>query len=873
MGYLRERGLYESLSSLQLETGKGEGEISEELLYLQKLTLQGRWDDVFTYLQPLKRVIATYDDVIFHIKRQQFLEALTWQGNGGYRHALIPWRPMKVNNIEEDLDVASVVNLLKSLEKLCPQKEFNSLCMCLTLEKLSDNPDFQHWTVSQGRLECFHKLRNLLCHIVPGINETLPSLQDKEGKDGNLCGLYSTVAMALAYQCNIDSDELGAENDGININTKWDNRIIRPADNVAITLTNIPRVAVTGYDVKRREMMEVNERPPYNSHQYALPTSTEIKKEPQQLIKKKSEAWSVDVRSSKEELKEMSSPQRPKSASYGEQGSNKGMLIRTKQPVSWTVDVGKNEEERGVGKAAQVNRMNEKGIASKIPAKSKSEKISGTIDLDDKSYKREQSLREFEEDEQRIQSKQQYSPSRSTSNNINIRTGGIKKDNDAETVISTFSAPTPTNKTNLLSSILANDGNRERPSSAPNTKKGDNSGPRSFASAYTVIDDESIPGSQYSHFTNDSVTHKRKMGEGAAILLPNNVWDGVGSDQGVCVSQTLFQCAQPIRCVNFLSSGRINDYDERSHVVVALGTNAKSVHTLSYNTGYENEPKREIDFLDIHRGSVYSMDYLSQEKIIATGSNDKSVKLCSMTSGTVGPPLKGHNGTIRIVKFNPDSSSVPLLASGGAGDNSSRIWDINKCSCISALEPHQDAVHGLTWLDNDLLLSGCDKGMIIAHDLRSRCAAWSLELPKLVNQAIGICTMSVTKPGSNSILIGCTGGLVIGISSRDRRLLAAEKLHGDDVRGLCVAPWEDSNLSAQSSSFYFLTTSFDGTACVWRGNNENQSKYPYQRLAVLKGHTDKVLGAAIHPGPDSFEMITTGADGKALLWKPNINFF
>lgn len=82
MGYLRERGLHESLSSLQLETGKAEGNISEELLYLQKLTLQGRWEDVFTYLQPLKRVMATYDDVIFHIKRQQFLEALTWQGTG-----------------------------------------------------------------------------------------------------------------------------------------------------------------------------------------------------------------------------------------------------------------------------------------------------------------------------------------------------------------------------------------------------------------------------------------------------------------------------------------------------------------------------------------------------------------------------------------------------------------------------------------------------------------------------------------------------------------------------------------------------------------------------------------------------------------------
>jgi WD40 repeat protein len=318
----------------------------------------------------------------------------------------------------------------------------------------------------------------------------------------------------------------------------------------------------------------------------------------------------------------------------------------------------------------------------------------------------------------------------------------------------------------------------------------------------------------------------------------------------------------------------MSDYDERSHVIVALGTNAKNVHTLSYSTCYENEntpisPKKEIDFLDVHRGSVYSMDYLSQEKIIATGSNDKAVKLCNMASGTIGPPLKGHSGTIRIVKFNALTSALPILASGGAGDNCPRIWDINKCSCISALEPHEDAVHALTWLDNDILLSGCDKGKIVAHDIRSRSAAWTLELPRLVGQSLGICTMSVTRPGSNSVILGCTGGLVLGISTRDRRLLVTEKLHGDDVRGLCIAPWQDSNVAGNSSTFYFLTTSFDCTACVWRSQVDFNNQNRFQRLSVLNAHSDKVLGAAI--GPDNYEMITTGADGKAILWKPKIS--
>jgi hypothetical protein len=47
--------------------------------------------------------------------------------------------------------------------------------------------------------------------------------------------------------------------------------------------------------------------------------------------------------------------------------------------------------------------------------------------------------------------------------------------------------------------------------------------------------------------------------------------------------------------------------------------------------------------------------------------------------GEVGFVLKGHTGTIRIVKFAPQSlvaSSTLLLGSAGAGDFRTRIWDI-----------------------------------------------------------------------------------------------------------------------------------------------------------------------------------------------------
>ena len=49
-----------------------------------------------------------------------------------------------------------------------------------------------------------------------------------------------------------------------------------------------------------------------------------------------------------------------------------------------------------------------------------------------------------------------------------------------------------------------------------------------------------------------------------------------------------------------------------------------------------------------------------------------------MQSGLVSGNYKGHNGTIRVVKFNNwGGSGAAEIASAGAGDCKPRIWDIN----------------------------------------------------------------------------------------------------------------------------------------------------------------------------------------------------
>ena len=53
--------------------------------------------------------------------------------------------------------------------------------------------------------------------------------------------------------------------------------------------------------------------------------------------------------------------------------------------------------------------------------------------------------------------------------------------------------------------------------------------------------------------------------------------------------------------------------------------------------------------------------------------------MCSVDTGGVSGPFKGHTGTIRSVSFQSkgSSDSSTILASVGAGDNVPRIWDVH----------------------------------------------------------------------------------------------------------------------------------------------------------------------------------------------------
>lgn len=156
--FLHNRELHISQLSLERETGVINGCYSDDLLFLRQLILDGQWDDVLEFIQPLE-ALPTFEvqKFTYAILKHKYIELICIKSEANVQGSSVD------NAVEE------VVKVLTELEKFSPTKEeYSTMCLLLTLPRLSDHLHYKDWNPSNARVQCFREVYPLVADFLPG---------------------------------------------------------------------------------------------------------------------------------------------------------------------------------------------------------------------------------------------------------------------------------------------------------------------------------------------------------------------------------------------------------------------------------------------------------------------------------------------------------------------------------------------------------------------------------------------------------------------------------------------------------------------------------------------------------------------------------
>jgi WD40 repeat protein len=307
--------------------------------------------------------------------------------------------------------------------------------------------------------------------------------------------------------------------------------------------------------------------------------------------------------------------------------------------------------------------------------------------------------------------------------------------------------------------------------------------------------------------------------------------------------------------------------------LVALDPNYRSASTL-----LEQARRQQVRFhtLTGHDKQVNCVAFSPDGQTLASGSDDRTVRLWQVANGATLRVLEGHGKQVNCVAFSPDgqtlasTSGSPLAGESAArlwrvadrsllrnfttgsgvlaGDNTVRLWRVNDGSLVRTLEGHTSMVKSVAFsLDGQTLASGSDDKTVRLWRVASGATLRVLEgHSKQVN--------CVAFSHDGQTLASASGGVLVGDNTvrlwrvASGALLLALKGHAQQVNGVAFSP--DGHTLASASD--------DKTVRLWRVSDGSLQR-------ILEGHGKQVNCVAF--SPDGQTLASASDDRTVRLWR------
>ncbi|KAJ8523283.1 hypothetical protein ONZ45_g255 [Pleurotus djamor] len=137
------------------------------------------------------------------------------------------------------------------------------------------------------------------------------------------------------------------------------------------------------------------------------------------------------------------------------------------------------------------------------------------------------------------------------------------------------------------------------------------------------------------------------------------------------------------------------------------------IFEIEYVPSSKNRPARgELKLLGVckgHKRGVWTVRFSRHERVLATGSGDKTIKLWNMEDWSCVKTFEGHTNSVLRVDFI--NMGMQLVSS--ASDGLVKLWNIKEEECVSTMDNHEDKVWALAISqDEKTIVSGAADSVV-----------------------------------------------------------------------------------------------------------------------------------------------------------------
>ena len=255
-----------------------------------------------------------------------------------------------------------------------------------------------------------------------------------------------------------------------------------------------------------------------------------------------------------------------------------------------------------------------------------------------------------------------------------------------------------------------------------------------------------------------------------------------------------------------------------------------------------------------HRGKLWSVNFSPDGQTLASSSEDGTVRIWKVADGTEVQILEGHRDWVRSVSFSPDGQTL----ASGSSDNTVRIWKVADGTEVQTLEEHSKAVTSVSFSPDGKTLASASWDYTVK--------LWNLENGKLIQTLKGhdSSVRSVSFSPDGTTLASTSEDNTIKLwSVANGTLLQTLEGHRSPVWSVSFNP-NDKILASASS---------DNTVKLWNVEDVKDVKDlkdlepPTIKPQTLKGHRSRIWSVSF--SPDGQTLASASADSTVKLWALN----